>query len=819
MNDAKTIGQKLKEIRIEKDLKLDYVARMSGNTTSAISKYENNGLKDLEKIAILCDVLDVDIKKVIFSDFEEVEVEKNDQNSFSNYKGRRYDLIPATKNATGDLKRIKSDININKNIFYFAQDAQMLNYVYDDLEKRGYNIYVINFDDPSSSHLYDPISNLEDEKDISKFADFLVDLFHLEPATSLILTSFISYLKNCCSIDQQNLFCLLSLIREYGESFGEHETNGVPSFFKNPGYNLNNFSILSLYHNFEMMDDTRKSEILTNLTSALSFVDVMAGPYFRQLEYNPIPLNNSMEKTIIFVNKSPDDIFKPLFDMLVYQIKTVLWKDSETNIQEKTELNEEISEKLFSKKHPSKMQQLQERLLERSAENDVKYADRMEKIKVLLDLDIKESEYKLYPLAFIWNSIKELSEEEKEKMASSFLSQRDEILFKKHISAIKRIAKNVGRIEEFNLYDTLLPAEKVKIFADRKYSALQMAVAKFDLYVGHLSEEEVKAYLDFDYEKIYSKDVSIKGNVSEYTKLTNSELINQDIRLRGSFRSEEAETIRLAKRTVEEYFPLLASLLSYKGFDINKYFEENFNDDTIFNVQKLRLLYYYYYYDIEPEDYIKHLNQTPAIISEKTFKANRRNLYQYNYLSSLLETSGDFINTEYMPVIFNANMPIGRRVLFAHCLTKISGVEDYRTWDRGEQKLVPIGKDHYEKVKKIIFELLPNSSFPPTWSDIIVEGVIRKIDEDVIVKCCNIFTPNDLRKVLKIYNAILIGIPFEKIKPIMNPVFTVDQLEAMICALEIDADITPYINAALISNWSLNSNDPSGIKQKWSTAK
>lgn len=154
MNTKEIIGLKLKQKRIEQNISLDEVAKMLNTNKSTVSRWEQLGISDLEKINSYCKILNCDTEKMCFES-PYVEITINDE-VFS-YNSFKYDFINYTLN---ENNRLLNDCKLNKNIVCFTNDASVINRNYKIFKDNDYKIKIVNFAKFEDGNHYNPFNYL-----------------------------------------------------------------------------------------------------------------------------------------------------------------------------------------------------------------------------------------------------------------------------------------------------------------------------------------------------------------------------------------------------------------------------------------------------------------------------------------------------------------------------------------------------------------------------------------------------------------------------------------------------------------------------------
>ena len=181
----------------------------------------------------------------------------NKNNSF-------YDLFEDTSYYES-LSRIKKGIKLNKNIFIYSNDYQLLNACNELLTE--YKISIFDPENPLESDYYNPFYLLNTEIDTLDFANFISSYIHSSNNSNLLLMSCIFYTLKYRPKEEQNFTSIMKLLRatEVDENNPKAKSK-LDRLFDEVARNDPNSIILKCYKPLNRLDKNTFNNLVCEIT-------------------------------------------------------------------------------------------------------------------------------------------------------------------------------------------------------------------------------------------------------------------------------------------------------------------------------------------------------------------------------------------------------------------------------------------------------------------------------------------------------------------------------------------------------------------------
>lgn len=408
MLNKETIGKRLKEERLKAGVSLETLVQDTGIARSTLSRYESEGVSDIEKINDICIALN--ISPEIILDFNQDKVIENNVNEII-YDKDNVTIITEEERFVSGLKQIDCSIKMNKNIICLSNNNKIFAQKFEDLKKNNYDIRLLDFVNLNADG-YSPLQYIKNDRDIVEFTNQFIVKTHKKNDISILFCALIAYLLKYRPKNEQNFISMIKLLITFSECNDTPNTKSVLDriFDKVEEVDPKGIAIRQ-YRMFKSNDIFIRRKQVGELLNLLLLYTSSDLEEF--IEYDTVQLDDLCDKNkkiAIFAIAPIDNTLVSLYDIFKYQLYKTLkenyLKDS-FNTYDKN-INKFIEEKKkFRRITYLTVDEILERIL--SLENEIKTLEMSRHVKNS-DVDIDFINKKVEHLQSILIEYKELQE-------------------------------------------------------------------------------------------------------------------------------------------------------------------------------------------------------------------------------------------------------------------------------------------------------------------------------------------------------------------------------------------------------------------------
>lgn len=360
------IGKKLKEERMKRSISLETLAQDTGISRSTLSRYESDGITDIEKISNICLSLQISPNYLLnFSDYEETN-ELQTLNKKIIYDTTKYDVI-ANNSFEKVFKQINVDVKMGKSIFCFTNDNRIFENTFETLQKYKYDIKYLDFTNLDMDG-YNPIKYIKTERDVIEFSNYFINLYKKDNNLNLLFCSLISYLCKYRSLNEQNLTSVMKLLR--AANIDEKHPNiksPLDRIFDEVEERDPSSSAVKQYKTFLTCSNNEAKNKISELANLLLLYDVKEIEEFMINDtVNLDEIDNN--KTIIFIIPPIDSVLSQLYEAFKYQLFKILKVNS---IKSRHQIKNEKIEKFFNSKRRNANSKLEQKQIYNKKEDQM----------------------------------------------------------------------------------------------------------------------------------------------------------------------------------------------------------------------------------------------------------------------------------------------------------------------------------------------------------------------------------------------------------------------------------------------------------------
>lgn len=404
MFNKETIGKRLKEERLKAGVSLETLVQDTGIARSTLSRYESEGVSDIEKINDICIALN--ISPEIILDFNQDKIIENNINEII-YDKDNITIITEEERFISGLKQIDCSIKMNKNIICLSNNNKIFAQKFEDLKKNGYDIRLVDFVNLNADG-YSPFHYITSERDIVEFSNQFIVNIHKKKDINILFCALTAFLLKYRPKNEQNFMSLIKTLSTL--AFTKNNKNCatiIDRLFSEVEKRDPNGVAIRQYKMFQSNDEYIAQKQVSELLNLLLLYTTEDLEEF--ITYDTVKINDlcDKEKNIaIFAIAPIDTTLQPLYETFKYQLYKILKEnylkdnfnthdanitkfiDERKKFRRITYLNEqEITDIIFSLENDIKILEMSRHM--KDAEIDIEFIN-----KKIATLKLKSKEYK-----------------------------------------------------------------------------------------------------------------------------------------------------------------------------------------------------------------------------------------------------------------------------------------------------------------------------------------------------------------------------------------------------------------------------------------